>query len=61
MNSNNELSYTLNKILEQSRVKLKKQVKKQRTIIIWMLIDKIHLGYRTCVQLGNSLMWIWKA
>jgi len=46
MNSKNELSYTLNKILWLPN----NQVKKQRTMIIGMLIDKIHLDYRTYVQ-----------
>jgi len=44
MNSKNKLSYTLNKTLQLSNNQVKK------TMIIRMLIDKIHLDYRTYVN-----------
>jgi len=30
-------------------------------MIMGMLIDEIHLDYRTCVLKGNSIVWIWNA
>jgi len=52
MNSKNKLSYTLNNILELSN----NEVKKQRTMIIGMLIDKILLDYRTYVQSHSTFL-----